>query len=290
MTLTRKRIDVTITLGSGDFGEGEGSTKVFHGHRVSCQMTANAGESMSSCACRIYGASLDDMNRLTSMGPINQTAFGKNTIQIEAGDDGDKLAAVFFGALLYSQGNLQKSPDAYLDLYATCEGLAAIKPVNADTWKGETPVWLMMSKFAADAGWALEDLGVKAVINDPYYSGSTLEKIRACAREASIAYRVSNKVLTIFAADSEVPQGNIVDISPSTGLVNYPLFAADSINFRSVFNPQFLIGGKVILTGSEVSQANGPWNIAGVSHSIESEIPDGEWFSDVKGVMKNVWL
>lgn len=288
----KKRIDAIITLGSGQFGEEQGDTKTFSGHRITAHLTANIGESMSAALVRVYGVSLQDMNQLTSIGPINQTAFGKNTLVLAAGDDGEVLTTIFTGSLLYCQGNLQQSPNAYLDIYATAEGLAAIKPALPDSWKGDTPCWLIMSKFAADAGWSLNDLGIKSVLTNPYFSGSTLDKIRACSRAGRFCYSVNNNILTVIPKDGEpgIASDNIIDITSDTGLVNYPYFSGDSVSFRSIFNPQFQIGRKVNISGSEILQANGQWNINAISHSIESEVPGGEWFTDVKGNMKNVGI
>lgn len=288
MSYVRRKIDVTITLGTGHFGDDLLITKTFSGYRVSCQMTANKGESMSSCAVRVYGISLADMNALTSIGPINQTAFGKNTIQINAGDDGTILPKVFYGSLLYSQGNLQKAPDCYLDMFATAEGLASIKPYNPISWPGSAPASDMMHKFASDAGWTLNDLGVKAVFNDQAFTGSILDNIRTCARSGGFSYDVHNNVLKIWQPDSDVPASDIIHLNPQNGLVNYPLFSADSINFRTLFNHELQIGRRALISGSEILQANATWRIAGVAHSIESETPSGEWFSDVKGVMRDV--
>lgn len=288
MSFTRKIIDVTITLGTGDFGEEIGPSLSFSGHRVSAQLVASGGSMMQSCNARIYGISRHYMGQLTSIGPINQTAFAKNTIQIAAGDDGEMLTTVFFGSLLTSHGNFQRSPDTYLDIYATPEGLASLKPVGPDSWKGSTPVWLIMHKFATDAGWTMEDKGVKAVLTNPYFCGSTLDKIRACCRAAQVMYRVSNQVLTIWEADTVLPLTDIIEISPASGMVNYPIFSADSVKVRTMFNPLAEWGKKMYITGTEIIQAKGVWNICGVNHSIESETPNGEWFTDIQGNLINV--
>lgn len=288
--IKKKRIDVTITIGQGNFGEAGKTSKTFSGHRVSAQLVSNGLESVATCTARIYGMSLDDMNQLTTIGPVNQVAFQNNTIQIAAGDDGEALTSTFFGTIYSAQGNLQGSPDAFLDVYATIGGLSAVKPFPPNSWRGDTAVSDIMAWYADEAGFGFENQGVSKTLYNPYFYGSTLEKMRECCRSSGIYQRNENGIIIIWEDKSAPPEKDIIRISPDNGLINYPIFSQSGIVLKSVFNPTFNLGKIMVVSGSEISQANGPWRVNGVNHSIESETPGGEWFTNVQGYLYQATL
>ncbi|MFP3813716.1 hypothetical protein, partial [Bacillus sp. SIMBA_005] len=63
MSFTRKRIDLTITLGEGQFGDDGANTVTLTGMRVQSMITIPGGESMASAQVRVYGLPISMMNQ-----------------------------------------------------------------------------------------------------------------------------------------------------------------------------------------------------------------------------------
>jgi hypothetical protein len=51
----------------------------------------------------------------------------------------------------------------------------------------------------------------------------------------------------------------------------------------TIFNPDVVIGG-MIQVQSSLTPACGQWIATQISHSLESETPDGQWFTHILGV------
>jgi hypothetical protein len=63
-------------------------------------------------------------------------------------------------------------------------------------------------------------------------------------------------------------------------MVGYPMFSSDGIIVTCLYNPDIMQGGKVNVTSS-LKVACGVWNITRVSHELDSEIPGGQWYTQV---------
>lgn len=278
--LKRKRIDVTITLAKGRFGEEVGDTVTLTGHRVHCYIAASGGEAQGKCHCVIYGLPLSTINQLTTIGPTHYQIANKNSIQIAAGNDGEVLHTVFTGTIFDAQGTFNEAPDVGLSITALSGLHALTKPVGATSFKGAADVAQIMEGFAKDAGWTFKDGGVKVTLSNPYFPGTTLEKIRSCARAAGIRYAIEKDVLSIW------PDGGNADteeirLTPKTGLIGYPEFSSAGISLDTEFQPAAELGGLITLEGSQLPMANGKWNIYTVTHSLESETPNGQWVTHI---------
>src|SRR5574337_421524 len=99
MSFTKKRIDVTITLGKGQVGEDGFDTIQLTNHRTIVNIANAGGDSMGALQMRMYGLTPDLMNRLTTIGPIATTVFAKNAVTISAGDDVTGVSQVFVGTI-----------------------------------------------------------------------------------------------------------------------------------------------------------------------------------------------
>ena len=71
-------------------------------------------------------------------------------------------------------------------------------------------------------------------------------------------------------------------ICANSGLVGYPGFDGVGVTFKILFNPAVLFGGRVKLE-TDIVRAAGVWVVSSVAHNLESEKPDGAWFSTIRG-------
>ena len=279
--LASRRIEVSITLAEGQFGEREGETVVLKDFRVRAHIQSVGGQAQGQCQCVIYGLPLSTINKLTTIGPIHAQIRGRNALKISAGIDGDTLHDVFLGFIHTAYGDFNAAPDVGLVVMAYSSAPALAKPVGPTSYQGAVEVSQIMKDLAKEAGMAFVDAGVKVTLSNPYFSGTTLDKIKACAKAADIYFSTDKNTLSIWSVGS-FSKDNTLKLTPSTGLVGYPQFSSTGIAVKSMFAPQAALGGKLEIKESEVEAANGEWNIFNVIHSLESRQPNGEWFTNLE--------
>ncbi len=282
MSFVERAIDVTVTLGEGLFGEQVGASYTLSGLRVLAYIASMGGETQGVCNARIFGLPLELINQLTTIGPRGYNIPNQNRIQLDAGVDGQSLTTVYKGWIQEAYGEFQGIPEVSLSLLATAVAGPALQPVPPTPGKGAVDVATVMSQFAATMGFAFENNGVTGALADHYFSGTTLAKIKDCARAAHINYSTDNGVLAIWEKGG-YRQGTMPVISPSTGLVGYPSFSSNGIRLRSIFVPSITQGQQFEVAGSQVTPANRIWVAARIVHSLETQTPNGEWFTDLDG-------
>ncbi|MGN3961820.1 baseplate hub protein [Burkholderia gladioli] len=280
MSFTKKRIDVTLSLGTGTFGESGASTVTLTGLRVQAMIRAVPGDSMPHAQVRIYGLSLSMMNQLTSVGLINASVRMNNTILVAAGDDEDGLASIYDGSIKESWGQFEGMPDVALNVIGVAGGAAALKPAAASSFTGPADVATIMQGFAQAMDVQFENNGVNVQLSNPYFPGTTLMQVKACARAADIYYTLDRGTLAIWPRTGARSTPDIPVISPATGMVGYPTLSSNAIQATTEFNHSIIPGGYVRIQSS-LTPAAGVWYVSEVIHTLESETPNGQWFTRI---------
>lgn len=279
--LVQRRIDATITLGSGKFGEDIGDTITVTGLRIMASVNSVGGEAQGQATIRIFGLPLSVMNKLTSIGPIMTQVRMKNIIQIAAGDRDGPMTTVFRGVINTAYAELNSSPDVALSIVAFAAYGEAVKPVEASSFTGSADVATIMAQFAKQAGYSFQNSGVNIKLSNPYFPGTLLEQIKACARHAGINHSIDNGTLRIWPYGSSTADP-VIELSPGNGLVGYPTMNSQYIMLKSVFIPNAKLGQKVRVSGSAIEAVNGEWTIFTVIHNLESRTPGGSWFTELQ--------
>lgn len=277
MTFAKRRIEATITLGKGDFGETKGDTVKLSGLRMSANMNICGQDSMGQIQMRIFGLPLEMINRLTSIGPINTEIRGQNRLVVQAGDLGTQLATIFDGTIDQAWGEFAAAPDVVLNVSGFAGLKDALKPVPPLSFPGSVDAANVLKGLAATMGLTFENNGVSVILASPYYPGTALEQVRACAKAADINYAIDRGVLAIWPRKGS-RAGEVPVMSPAHGLVGYPAFSGNGVSLVSIFSPTCRQGGKVRVD-SQLTPANGEWNILSVVHNLECETPNGQWFT-----------
>lgn len=285
MTFARKRIDVTISLGTGQFGDTGANTVTLTGLRIRAEIQQFGGDAMPQVQLLIYGLPASMINQLTTIGPINSAVMYKNSVLIAVGDDGSALTTIYNGTIWQSWADFNQLPDSALNIAAVGGLAASLKPVNATSFPGSADVGTIMQQLATLADVGFVNNGVSVQLSNPYFPGTALAQIRECAQAANINYTIDNGVLQIWPKGG-VRSGSIPIVSPQTGMVGYPAFSSNGLMLTTVFNPSVVIGG-VIQVQSSLMAATGKWIVTQVSHSLESEMPGGQWFTHILGVPFN---
>lgn len=283
MSFTRKRIDVTISLGTGTFGESGADTVTLSGLRVQAMIHATYGDAMPVAHVRVFGLPLDMLNQLTSVGLINAGVRFKNTLLVAAGDDETGMSTVYNGTIKDSWGNMDGMPESCLEVTGVAGLAASLKPVGALSVKGQADVATIMQGLSEQMGFAFENNGVQVQLANPYFPGTALAQAKACARAADIWMTIDCGTLAIWPKDSaRMASGDVPLISVATGMRGYPRFTSNGIEVSTLFNPDIKPGGKVQVE-STLTMACGKWLVTDGTHVLESETPGGAWFTRVLG-------
>lgn len=283
-TFSKRKIDLRFTLGRGDFGAAGQDAVDLKGYRVSASIDKAGGASMTKLNLRVWGLPLEIMNKLIILGRgIAQNARQNNTITVSAGDEEGGMAVVFLGDIIECWADFNSSPEVCLNVFASTGFISNLKPVPPTSYKGTVDAAVVMAGIAAQMSppVPLENSGVDVKLANPYYPGTLWQQALDCAREGQFNLFLDDTVLAIW------PQGTsrgglIPDIGPDTGLVGYPTHTQGGIEFRTIFNPSIVFGGRVKLRSILTPAIGDTWRPAIVTHELESEMPNGKWFTTVQ--------
>lgn len=276
----KRKIDVTISLGEGRFGDDKGKDVTLSGLRVSANVVYYGNGVQAQAQIRIWGMPLSMINQLTGTGQ-RASEIRNNRILIAAGDEGGVMSTVYQGGIRYAYGDFQNAPEVTFNVLALGSAIEAVRPVAANSFSGSIDAAVVMGILAKLMGLTLESNGVSVMLSNPYYSGTALQQVKECAKEAGIDYSIDRGILSLRERGGyrQVASGP-VKISPGTGMVGYPTFGGQGVIVRSLFNPEVIQGGQIEVT-SDITVACGVWNVFNIVHSLESEIPNGQWFTEM---------
>lgn len=274
MAFARKFINVTIQLEKGNFNKGSNKATI-KGHRVAVAIEQNGSPDAGKATCSIYGLPLSDMNQLTQL-PFMSEAIGKNSILIEAGEGDDTPKKAFSGTIFAAFADIH-APIAALRVDAMAGLYNAVAPAKPMTAQGSQDVAQLLGQIAQQGQLTLENNGVNCKVRDQYLPGSNRQQIKRLAEAAGINWLIENDTLAIWPKNGS-RKSTVPVVSPKTGLVGYPRYTASGIEVVTTWNPNLLYGGSVKVE-SDLTPACGTWYIVNIAHELESETPNGKWFT-----------
>ncbi|GAA3686284.1 MULTISPECIES: baseplate hub protein [Acetobacter] len=311
--LANRQVDVVFTLAQDGFGPGGAETITLSGYCVHCQIMSTGLESGMTCALRVEGLAQPLLNRLSLM-QAGMAAQTRNTVTIMAGNSAAQgsLPVVFSGGVVEAFVDYANSPDVTFEVRALSGALPAAVPVTSTSFGGDVPVATVMQALASKAGLGFANYGVQILLRGGvYYKGSIAEQVDSCARAARISYQIGVGVLAIWPAGMEA-DGPVHPVSVATGLVGYPSYSQYGVAFQTVFNPDIRFRDTVSLQTGTATQATaggaagfastqagsaqasqmrtggsplptgGLWVVQNVHHDLQTERPDGSWFTTVE--------
>ena len=282
----KRKLDVTINLGTGEFGENKGSDVTLSGLRVSASYIGYATDVQGALHLRIFGVPLAMIDQLTTIGPI-MTQRRNNRITLAAGEEGGSMSTVYEGTIDSAFADFNGAPEVVFNVVALAAAFESVKAVKAQDHPGNVDAALIMKDLADTMGFTFEPNGVSVMLTDRTFSGTAMMQVKECAQAAQINYTVEKGILAIWPRKS-YRVGEPVEISPETGMVGYPTFSSTGLVLTTQFNPDIILGRRVNVTSS-LTVACGLWNVFSIAHILESETPNGQWFTQVNCTrMENV--
>jgi hypothetical protein len=288
MTLVKRVITLEFQLGLGaNFGDSGSDTIEVKGVRTSVTLNQAGGRAMTSADIKVYGLPLDVMNQLTILGaPLDDSKH--NTVIISAGDAGGPLSVVFAGTIMEAWVDARNAPEICLIVGAKDGALLALRPTIPVSFKGTVDVATIVSYIAEVANMGFQNNGVSVQTTSPYYPNTVLSQLQDLADHYDFNAVVETAGGDANANSSKIiiwPKGtarpsSVPMLSRATGLIGYPMHTQQGIELETLFNPAIVFGGDVMVE-SDLKPANGRWNVFQISHDLESETPNGKWFTSI---------
>lgn len=281
MSFVKRKIDVTIRLGKGSFGESGYDQVKLTGLRCSATIAKMGAPGLGNAQVRIYGVPLTLMNQVSALW-LPQPQVRNNTMLIEAGDDEAGMATVFAGGIMSAWADIQ-SPDASLVLAGLAVYTETMRPIPPSSFPGPVDVVNVMSGLAALMDLKFENNGVSGIIlQSPYFAGPPKLQAQECADQANINWAPDDGVLAIWPMGGS-RGGAVPVIGPGKGMVGFPSYNGSGISLKSVYNQNLKFAGKIQVESSIVA-AQGVWYVWQLAHDLSSETPGGPWFSEMSGL------
>lgn len=286
----KKRLRFVITMDRARFGKSQEANQIeLEGYRSSADIDKAGGMMMGMLNAKIFGVRKQDMDTITTLqwqpSNVGGDVYIQNTVEVFA-IDGDMNTLVFSGNIVNAWADYSGMPDVFLHIQAQAAFFNQLKSVAPESWKGAVDVATAMKKLADKMGYAFESHGVQVTVDNPYLPDTAMEQAKALAKMAGCVLFVDDKTLVLLPPNSG-RLGAIVKISPQSGLVGYPSFDMAGVVFQTLFNPnlRFLAQFELI---TDQDRAAGIWVATSIAHRLESERPNGAWFSSVRGNFKGL--
>lgn len=276
MTYARRFIDVTF----------QGPTTItFDDHdpdralRKSARILKAGGYNLGSLQLEIRGLSLEHIKQLSTFG----TRFHPNynyTVTVNAGDDINGMSTVFVGGIQQAWGDMKAMPDCPFHVVAVSGGSAAVMRAPPSSYQGPTDATTILQRLAQQAGLAFENNGAQGKINDPYFWGSPWKQMKEVIDAAGVEGFIDNGTLSVWPKNG-ARAGNI-QVSPQTGMRDYPSFTEYGVQVRTEFRRAIEYGSTMTIQ-SDITPACGDWRIIRIDYDLQSNTPHGSWYAILDG-------
>lgn len=270
MTYQRRELEVEFTLKSGTFDQQNGN--VLRVKNMKCEMSISAfgGVTGTTLDMSLWGLSLDHMSKLTAKAQ-RFIAQEQNLIKIVANGE-----TVFLGSIVASRINLNKMPDAPIEITANAVGYERTIPCTPTSVQGVTDVASLVQTIASKVGLKFVNVDVNIKAQNVHYSGNAIQQIQTIASDYDFYADVDIGTVYIYTNQSAI-DAIMPFVSPSNGLLGYPIFYDIGINFQCMFSSAIRVGRKVKLETS-LPNGSGEYMVRdGTTHYLSSNVEGGPW-------------
>lgn len=281
-SLSKKVIRTTIRLVDDTFKDGESNVLTIEGLRTLCVVTYGNGLIMPTAHITIYGLSMDVMNKLVRIRWQDMNSM-RNMIKVEAGEQAGQLFSVYDGNITFAYIDTSSAPNIALRIQCVAAVYEAYKPATPVSYKGRSSVVGAISGICEKIGFTFENNGVPETLymEDVTLTDTDINKIRRLCSAYKIEPYIESNNIAI------TPQGGarglpIPVITPESGLIGYPVPTIQGVDLKCFFDPMIRFGGIIRIKDSLIETTNGDWRLFGVTINLESELPNGNWFMDLR--------
>lgn len=273
MTYKRRTLKFQFTLKEGAFDESGNDILTIDNIKADIEIGAYGGIAGTNIEARVYGLSIENMAALSYKG-IQLNGAKQNMMKVWADDK-----PVFFGSITACFSDLNQMPDAALNISAFSTGFDQSIAAPPFSREGVASVPEIIQSIAASINYTVVNNGVNARVENPYFVGDPISQIQQVADLAGINIDFRLGAIYIW------PQsGNIDDtvplVSPTTGLVGYPVFTPTGITFQCIYSDLILRGRKIQIETS-LPNGSGIYTVQSAVHYLSSWTEGGPWYTIV---------
>jgi hypothetical protein len=279
--MNKKIIRTTITLVGDTLADGSNQI-ITEELRTLCVINFGNGSVVPTAEVIIYGLNMPAMLKLMRIRWRDIRSM-QNTIKVEAGEQGKELVTVYEGNITFGYVDMSNAPDVAFRITSSTAILDMYTASSPVTFKGVTPVAQALATIADKMGYELENNGVpdSLTMTDVTLTDTDLNKIRTLCKRYQIDLYVEQKRISIApqGAPRSIP---VATLRPGSGLIGYPAPTMQGVDVRCLFSPAIRFGGVIRIADSIMATCNGDWRVFGVTLNLESEVPGGNWFMDIR--------
>lgn len=281
MTFAKRILNFTFQLGQGQFSADGSDTVTLEGLRASVTIT-RAGIGYARADVQIWGMSQDLMNKLTVTQKFFWQQVNYNQITISAGDDQGGVAVAFAGVIREAWADARQQPDVMFHVMADTAMFNLSKLIPPTSYNGAVDIATALSGIANQIGYTLKNSGVTGQLQYVYKPGSPKSQIESLCRDVGCDFDIDDAQMIIAIwPKNKARDAEAIKVSPDSGLVGYPAFTQSGLQLTTLYNPN-LAYGVPIMIDCPFTAANGQWAVYSLSHRLEANIPQGQWFSDIE--------
>lgn len=281
-SFTQKKLRATLRLADDSstvFNSSGDNTLIIDELRMSAKITANARQA-TELNLNIWGLREDDMNAMTAAW-LDPQAIRDNTVTLEA-DSGDGYRLVFQGTIIEAQPDFRKAPDVPFQVLAMISYFNLINIAQPLSFQGAVSIDVLGRYFADQLGMSYQNGGAQAVLNDPYFPGTVFDQLREACKAASVDFYFQGKTLVITPLLKPLSDVPAVILSPSSGLIGYPMYTRRGLVVTAIYDPAFQCASAIEIQGSRVKGANGRWYPFSMELDLNANLPNGVWIATLQ--------
>ena len=257
------------------------STLTLVGYRMSATIVAT-NRKPNTLDIVIFGMRQADMNATTILwsAATPQSINTRAQILLEASPDGTTWTQVFEGTFTEAQPDYRDVPHVGLRASAWTGAGMQYQIAAATSYRGATSIASIAQYLAGQMGFALENNGVSGNLSTPYYSGTYMDQFRQLAKHANFDFYFDGNSTLAICPQGQPRQNKPTPVfTPTSGLIGFPTIGRFGPQLDVLFTPGLTVGGNIQISGSAVPGTNGVWLPYAITHTLESLMPGGQWFS-----------
>lgn len=270
MTYQNQVLDFEFHLtNEGDkFSDGSIIKKIYS-PRSSANIVTFGGHNSGDAQFTIWGLSFEDIATLTRFRGWNGA---KNFNKIVVKANGSTL---YQGMIVSCIADLNQAPDVSVSIY--CNPCAFLMTIVSPpfSFKGKIKAADMIESIIKPLGMSLTNVDVDVSLTDPYIVGSPYQQIMQIIDHVGCFINYSYD--DIYISKKETPRDDgVINLSPSTGLIGYPMYYDSHLVAKSYFSPIYAVGKKIKLD-TILPLASGDYSIYSVTHDLTCNLPGGKF-------------
>ncbi len=282
MSFTKRHIDLEFQLGQGSFSGTSQNTVEVTGLQCSATISKAGGWSNSTLDLRVWGLPLSVMNDLSTLGkPLPAIRNNVITVKPHSDDTGETPTVAFIGVIQQAWADMGGIPDSIFTVQATSGFFEQLRPLPPTSVRGPADVAQIMASLAKQMEMNFENSGVQIQSPTIYLSGSGKQQATQLMDAAKINMIIDNSTLAIWPRGGvRNPQATPILIAPAPdgNMVGYPTWTANGLVIKNLYDININYGC-AIRVDCDITPANGLWSPYKIDHTLESETPDGQWFT-----------